>query len=228
MENRIHETAIIGPGVALGSNNTIGPYCVIIGPCEIGDSNWIGPHVAIGTPGEYQGLSHPVAWESGNGGLVKIGSNNTFREFSTIQVSPNTVTRIGDGCYVMTKSHIPHDSVIEDAVKLGCSVIVGGYGHIGKSAYLGLGSIIHQRLYVGPGAMVGMGAIVTKNVPPLAKTYGNPARLMGFNKVKAMEFSLTELDSDLISEAYSEAKLPDVSNLSQTTQELFLPYLEKI
>jgi UDP-N-acetylglucosamine acyltransferase len=44
-------------------------------------------------------------------------------------------------------------------------------------------AVVHQRRVVGPGAMVGMGAVVTRDVPPFAKSYGNPARTVGANVV---------------------------------------------
>ena len=34
--NRIHPTAVLGPGVELGSGNVVGPYAVVLGPCRIG------------------------------------------------------------------------------------------------------------------------------------------------------------------------------------------------
>ena len=70
MKNKIHPTALIGPQVDMGTNNIIGPGTVIIGPCEIGDNNWIGPYSVIGTPGEYEGLQHPEAWNTGSDGFV--------------------------------------------------------------------------------------------------------------------------------------------------------------
>ncbi len=49
MPNRIHPTAVLGPGVELGSGNVVGLYAVVLGPCRIGDDDWIGPHVVPGT-----------------------------------------------------------------------------------------------------------------------------------------------------------------------------------
>jgi UDP-N-acetylglucosamine acyltransferase len=220
MTNKIHPTALIGPHVELGSNNIIGPGAVVIGPCEIGDDNWIGPYAVIGTPGEYQGLQHPEAWQTGSGGFVKIGSGNTIREFVTVQVSAGTTTSIGSNCYFMTKSHVPHDAVIEDHVKVACAALIGGFCHIGRSAYIGLGAIIHQRLYVGEGAMVGMGSVVTKHVPPLSKFFGSPAKIMGFNEFKSKEFLLTDLDFDQFSMAYDKGELPSPNQLSESACEL--------
>jgi UDP-N-acetylglucosamine acyltransferase len=215
VDNNIHETSIIGPDVIMGTGNVIGPGAIIIGPCEIGNDNWIGPNAVVGTPGEYADQRHGDFWNTGSFGFISIGSGNTIREFVTIQVSPNTKTTIGNNCYFMTKSHIPHDANIEDDVKVACSALIGGFGHIGRGAYIGLGAIIHQRIFIGPGAMVGMGSVVTRNVPPLAKFFGSPAKLMGFNEIKAKPFGFTDKDVSIFTDAYISGQLPDPKNVSQ-------------
>jgi len=191
--NNIHPTALISPNVVMGTGNVIGPNVVICGPAEIGNDNWIGPGSIIGTPGEYQGREHPVSWEYGSGGLIKIGSQNVIREMVTIHVSADTTTSIGDNCYIMSKCYIPHDAVIEDEVKLATTVLLGGYVHVGKAAYIGMGAIVHQRLVIGAGSMVGMGSVVTRHVPPLAKAFGNPCRILGLNEYQLKRFGVDEV-----------------------------------
>ncbi|HOT79879.1 MAG TPA: hypothetical protein PKY13_07825 [Microthrixaceae bacterium] len=180
--NRVHPTAVIGPGVELGGDNVIGPYAVLLGPARIGNGNWIGPHTAIGTPGEMRGGDHPTAWDEPavHGGVV-IGDRNVIREFATVQAPAFGQTIIGDDCYVMTKAHVPHDGVLSDGVTVSCGALIGGHGRIGANANLGLNSVLHQELVVGPGAMLGMGTIVTKAVPPYATVTGNPGRVRGVN-----------------------------------------------
>ena len=224
MENDIHKSSIIGPDVSFGKGNIVGPGAIVIGPCEIGNDNWIGPHVVIGTPGQFHHAKHDVSWEKGSFGHINIGSGNVFREFSTIHVSPGTQTIVGNSCYVMTHAHIPHDALIEDEVKIANSVNLGGYVHVARGAYIGLGANVHQRLYIGPGAMVGMGSVVTTNVPPLAKFFGSPARLMGFNDMKVNQFDLTDQDKLLLITAFNARHLPDPESLSEAGKILFRDY----
>jgi UDP-N-acetylglucosamine acyltransferase len=228
MSNKIHPTALVGPMVDLGDNNIIGPGVVIAGPCKIGDHNWFAPHVVIGTPGQYQGGDHPVSWESGHSGEILIGSRNVFREFVTVHVSNETITSIGDECYFMTHSHIPHDARIETGVKLANSVHLGGYVHVGAHAYIGLGAMIHQRIFIGPGSMVGMGSIVTKHVPPLAKVFGSPARLRGVNFAKIKTFDLSENDAALFDQFYRLEELPNQVGLSHGAIELIHQFRHEI
>ncbi len=182
--NSIHPTSVVGDSVELGERNVIGPYAVIVGPTRIGDANWIGPHVVIGTPAEIRGIDHGadiVGSSVGNG--VRIGSNNTVREYATIQQGHYAVTTISDGCYLMNKVYIGHDDEISDAVTMASSVSLGGHVHVGAGANLGMNVTVHQRRIIGPLAMIGMGAVVTRDIPPYALAYGNPCRIHGANRI---------------------------------------------
>ncbi len=184
MSNRIHPTAIIGDGVELGEGNVIGPYTVIVGPCRVGSGNWIGPHVSIGGPAEYRGGMHPAGWD-GELGLhgVEIGDRNIIREFASVNGGVAGPTSIGAECYLMSGSHLGHDSILEDGVTVTSAVQIAGHCRIWGGANLGMGTVVHQRAQVGPGAMVGMQAAVRKDVAAFTVTVGDPARAVAINEV---------------------------------------------
>jgi UDP-N-acetylglucosamine acyltransferase len=182
--NRIHPTAVVGDGVVLGDGNLVGPYSVILGPCRIGDGNWIGPHVSIGAPAEWRGGPHPAAWDgelAGEG--VEIGDGNRLREFVTVHQGTKRATRIDDECYLLVRSHVGHDVLLDNGVTLSCSAQLGGHTEVGAHANIGMGAVIHQHSRIGPGAMVGMGASVRREVAPFSIAVGNPAREVGVNEV---------------------------------------------
>jgi len=182
--NRIHPTAVIGDGVELGDGNVIGPFTVVVGPCTVGDGNWIGPHVTIGTPAEDRGGPHPVAWEgelAGEG--VVIGDRNRIREYVTLHQGTHRPTRLGSDSYLLVRSHVGHDVVVDDFVTLACSVQLGGHTHVWSHANIGMSTVVHQHGTIGPGAMVGMGSAVRKEVGAFTIAVGNPARVSGINTV---------------------------------------------
>lgn len=199
MANRVHPTAVIGPGVELGADNVIGPYSVIVGPAVIGSGNWIGPHVTIGTPASHTAAPHPAAWEDDPSGDPKadgfgvvIGDGNRIREYFSAHQGTERPTTVGSGCYFLRSSHIAHDCVVGDQVTLGSNAVLGGHVTVGHWATLGLSAVVHQWGRIGPGAMVGMGAAVRDEVDAFTVSAGVPARATGINIVGLTRLGVPE------------------------------------
>jgi UDP-N-acetylglucosamine acyltransferase len=197
MQNNIHSSAIIGNDVKLGVNNTIGPNVVIQGNVTIGDDNHIGINTmisnnvifgngnkltgsaSIGSLGE-MGTKGDIFLENGK---VVIGHNNVIREFVTIN-SPvrKETTSIGDTCYFMARTHIPHDAEVKNNVVMATNSLIGGGTIVYDNAYIGLGSITHQWTDIGESAMIGLQAAVTKHVPPFCTITGIPGKILKLNR----------------------------------------------
>lgn len=201
--NSIHPTAQIIGNVSLGSGNTIGALVVIIGPVTMGDGNWIGTGSVIGAPPEVRSWEHPSeAFNPSSGSGIIIGNKNVVREYAQIHQGWHDQTRIGNDGFIMNQCYVAHDCVVEDGATLASSVLLGGHVRIGAGANLGLGTSVHQRRYVGAGAMVGMGSVVTRNVPPFAKAYGNPARVVSVNSVGMVRAGIPTATISAIESAY--------------------------
>lgn len=160
--NHIHPTAVIGPNVKLGSNNYIGPQCI------------------IGYPAEHRDFwDKPV-------GQVEIGDNNIFTGLVTIDASTENVTYIGNDCWFLKHSHVGHDAVIGDGVTVSCGAKIGGQAIIHPKCNIGLNACIHQWVEVPEGCMIGMNAAVTKKLvmEEYRKYAGVPAKDIGPNNLK--------------------------------------------
>lgn len=202
--NSIHPTAIVDGDVRLGDGNTIGPFAVVTGPVELGDDNWIGAGVVIGAPPEVRSWEHPrdaAARSSGNG--IVIGSRNVFREYAQVHQGWHDRTTIGDDAFIMNQVYVAHDCRLGHGVTLASSVLLAGHVRVGDGANLGLGVSVHQRRYVGRGAMVGMGSVVTRDVPPWSKAFGNPARVQGANTVGMSRAGIGAASIEAVSAAYA-------------------------
>jgi len=207
LKNTIHSSAIIGDDVILGENNTIGPNVVMMGNIIIGNNNYFGANTiitnnviigdnnsftassSIGSVGE-MGTKGDIFLENGN---VVIGNNNVVREFVAFN-SPvrKDTTRIGNNCYFMARSHIPHDADIRNNVVMATNSVLGGGSVVNNYAYVGLGSITHQWIDIGESAMIGLQAAVTRHVPPFCIITGVPAKILKLNRIGLERRGMTD------------------------------------
>lgn len=199
----VHATAVVSDGVELGARVVVGPHAVLLGPCRIGDDVQIGPGCVIGTPPEITSAAQNLAWagELAHCG-VEIGAATVVRELSTVQQGSLAPTRIGAGCWLLSRAYVAHDCVLGDGVTISAGATLGGYATVGDGATLGMNATVHQCRAVGPGAMVGMSAAVTHDVPPFAMAYGVPARVRGANVVGMTRRGIDRAEAEALHVAY--------------------------
>lgn len=184
VKNMIESSAIIIGDVTFGKGNYVGHNSLLVGPLVLGDDNHISNSVTIGTLGEddiYSTAEHNPNLPRRE--IVNIGSRNVFREYTTVHRGLVSTTSIGDDNYFMSRSHISHDSLIENHVKIADNVTMGGFTTIQEGSYLGLGSVLHQFSVIGAGCMLGMNSTVTKPIRPGSIAVGQPARIIKPNEI---------------------------------------------
>ena len=190
-----HHTSIISEKAVLGSNITIGPYCIINenvkignnvnlkahvyidGNTTIGDNCTFFPYCSIGT--SPQDLKY-----RGEKSILKIGNNNIFREYVT--VNPGTEggglkTKIGNNCLFMISSHIAHDCKIGNNVIMVNNASLAGHVILEDYAIMGALSGAHQFCRIGKKSMIGGLSGVDSDVIPYGTVIGNRAYLSGLN-----------------------------------------------
>ena len=146
----VDEPATIGPGTKIWHFSHILADCEIGSGCNIGQNVVIGPRVRIGN-------------------RVKIQNNVSVYEGVELQdevfCGPSMVfTNV-----VTPRSGTPRNTSGDYAKTL-----------VKKGATIGANATIVCGHTIGEYAFIGAGSVVTKDVPPYAIVYGNPARVAGY------------------------------------------------
>ena len=202
----IHATAVVAPTAIIGADTVIGPYSVIGEGVRIGSGNRIGSHVVIeghtiiGDGNTiYQFASIGAAPQDlkyhGEDTVLSIGDRNIIREYVTLQ--PGTAggrgqTVIGNGNLFMACSHVAHDCLVGDGIRLGNSTALAGHIDVGDEAILSALAGVHQFVRIGKRAFVAGGAIVTQDVPPFCLVQGDRAHLVGLNLIGLQRGGMSE------------------------------------
>ncbi len=196
LTTEVHPTAIVHPWARIGVGVRIGPYSVIGEHVDLGDGCVVGPNVLIEgrtTIGRNNTFHHGASIGTppqdlkyeGDVSYLEIGDDNTFREFTTVNVatSGGGKTLIGSRCLLMAYVHVAHDCQLGDEVILANAVNLAGYVAIDDHATVGGLTPVHQFVKIGKHAFVGGASRVERDVPPYLKVAGNPARVYGINAV---------------------------------------------
>lgn len=87
----------------------------------------------------------------------------------------NCCSRIGDGCILNTGATIDHDNIIEDYVHISPGVHIAGTVEIGKSSWIGIGTVVSNNVNITSGCIIGAGAVVVRDITEAGTYVGVPA-----------------------------------------------------
>jgi UDP-N-acetylglucosamine acyltransferase len=200
--------AVIGPSVAIASGCTIGPFTRIDGLTTIGERNTFVGHASVGTPPQ------DLKFRGEKTKLV-IGSDNTFREFVTINrgtAGGGGITTIGSHNFFMAYSHVAHDCHVGSRTIFANNATLAGHVDVGDHSQIGALSAVHQFCRVGEHGFIGGGTIATQDVLPFVKTVGSrPAKTYGVNSIGLERKGIPKETIEALQRAYRiliRSKLP--------------------
>jgi UDP-N-acetylglucosamine acyltransferase len=214
----IHSTAIIDPSCQISPDAHIGPYCVLGPHTFIGEgcileshitiSGWttigkrcrFSSHCSIGT--DPQDLKY-----NGEITYLKIGDDNTFREFVSLNRGTkggHGETVIGSHNFVMAYSHVAHDCIVGSNIIMANAATLAGHVTIDDHATIGAFSAVHQFCRVGPHAFIGGFSVITRDALPYIKTVGerNQAKIYGINTLGLQRKGFSEQAIKELKQAY--------------------------
>ncbi len=206
----VHPRAQIGPGVRIGAYSVIGEevrlgrdtsvdsHVVIDGLTEIGERCRIFPFVSIGAaPQHIRYAGEPTR--------VRIGNDNTIREFVTVHrgtAGGGGETVMGNGNMIMAYTHIAHDCRIGNQVAMANASTLAGHIVVEDCAIVGGLVAIHQFVRIGCHTMVGGASAIPQDVPPYTLASGNRARLFGLNTIGLKRRGFSEATISALKQAY--------------------------
>lgn len=197
---KIHPSSVISGDVEIEEGAEIGPYCLIQGKVRIGKGTYVEGHVTLGSrygvleigennhfaPGAVIGGPPQDISYKAEPTRLKIGSNNKFREFSTVNIATSKgdkETTIGDNNYFMAYTHVGHDCKIGNNVVIANDSHLGGHTIIEDGVVIGGLSAFNQFTKVGRGAFIAGSSIVNKDILPFSRAQGNYAVCRATNKI---------------------------------------------
>jgi UDP-N-acetylglucosamine acyltransferase len=215
MKQEIHPSAIIGKDAIIGKNVKIGPFAVVVGHVTIGDGTVIdagaqildytdiGKNCHIFSYAVVGSISQDLKYKDCRS-YVKIGDNNTIREFVTINrgTDCDSATIIGKYNHIMAYSHVAHDCSIGDHNILANCATLAGHVTIGDYVVMGGLSAVHQFCRVGQLAIIGGCTKVVQDVPPYSMCDGHPAQVRGINLVGLRRAGYKQDAVSLLKKAY--------------------------
>jgi len=211
----IHPTAIVHAAARLAEDVEVGPYAVIDGPAEIGPGCRIEAHAQLagrvvlgaGTVvgrgavigGEPQDTGYDPATESS----VVIGEKNIIREHVTIHrgSKPGSVTRVGDGNFIMVGAHLGHDVELGDGNILANACLLAGHVRVGSRTFIGGGAVFHQFIRIGDSCVVQGNGSFGKDIPHFCAAM-RTNRVTGLNVVGLRRQGFTAAERAEIKEMF--------------------------
>lgn len=190
----IHPSAIVSADATLADDVTVGPFAIIdagvqIGSgCRIEGQAWITGESRLGnnnTIGYGSIIGHApqdTSFDTSIPSYVELGDHNCIREYVTLHRSTqcHQSTRIGNHNFIMTGSHMGHDSSLGDHNTIANNVLLAGHVQIGNHTFLGGGSGFHQFIHIGDYAMAQGNAAISQDIPPYCVAH-NHNQLSGLN-----------------------------------------------
>ncbi|MBA3881182.1 MAG: acyl-ACP--UDP-N-acetylglucosamine O-acyltransferase [Chthoniobacterales bacterium] len=154
--------AVVGPEIVIGAGSIIQSHVVLEGVVRIGAANVIGHGTVIGGPPQDLGFN-PDTRSS-----VEIGDANVVREHCTIHrgTAEGTATTLGDSNFLMAGAHVGHNCRIANRVIIANNCLLGGYVRIDDLAFLGGGTMFHQKTHVGRLVITQGSSAFGKDIPP--------------------------------------------------------------
>ncbi len=168
----VHATAVVGRGVTLGAEVTIGAYAVIGDGATLGDRAWIGEHCVVGAGVEIEAdarlFPHVTCYPGTRVGRrsavhagVRLGSDGfgyVYRDGAHAKIPHVGRCLIGDDVEIGANTTIDRGSI--DDTRVGDGTKIDNLVHLGHNVHVGRLCLIMAQVGVAGSAHVEDGAVL--------------------------------------------------------------------
>lgn len=164
----VHHTAIVETS-RIGEGTIIGPFCYVGKRVILGENCNLVGHCSLGTLPEYKNRPKD------QGGVVIIEDNVEIREFVTVNLPTEAVTRVGKNSCLLTKTYVAHDVELGEDCFVVVGAALGGFTKLGNHCYMSLNCSTHPRAVMGDHCLLGANSFFKGTSPAGIIWAGVPA-----------------------------------------------------
>jgi UDP-2-acetamido-3-amino-2,3-dideoxy-glucuronate N-acetyltransferase len=161
MDYFVHTSALVEDGAHVGEGTKIWHNCQVRSGAHIGKNCILGKGVFI---------------DSG----VVIGDVVKIQNYVSIYHGVTVGNGVFIGPHVCFTNDLFPRAINKDGSPKSMEDWIVSETHIADGASLGANATIRCGIRIGEWALVGAGSVVTRDVPPQALVFGNPARFQGY------------------------------------------------
>jgi UDP-N-acetylglucosamine acyltransferase len=179
---KIHAQALVSPTARLGAGVEVGAFAVVGADVELGAGCVVHPHAVVSGPSKFgaRNVFHSFSVIGGDpqdytfrGERVELvaGDGNIFREHVTVTRGTQKgggVTRLGNGNFFLSYSHVGHDSQVENGALFVNGATLAGHVTVQDFVTVGAFSPVHQFCRLGKHAYIGACTVITQDVLPFS------------------------------------------------------------
>jgi acetyltransferase-like isoleucine patch superfamily enzyme len=118
-------------------------------------------------------------WPIHNPDPSNCGSWRQHHSWVGVIIAPHAVLTsdvvLGKSVYVGLHSSLSHDNRIGDWCQISGECAFGGGVIVEEECFFGIGAVVVTLIHIGKNAFVGVGSVVLRKVRPGTKVFGNPA-----------------------------------------------------
>ncbi len=192
----IHPTALVSEAAVIGEGVYIGPFAVVgavvMGSeCSVGAYSVLADHVVVGSRVTIH--QNVLVGSDGFGfvrnstgklekfhhlGGVRLGDDVEIYPYSNVDRGTLGNTEVRRGTKIDHYCHIGHNCTVGEDSLLTAGIVLCGGSIVGDRCWIGVHSVVKEKVVVGDEVTVGIGSVVTKDVPSGQTWLGSPAEAL--------------------------------------------------